>query len=364
MANAKAYRLLDGLRALSRARIAGCRRRRIAKTVQVQRQTDGSVGYSGILSCGSVWSCPVCATRVCVHRGEEVKRAVERWRDDPKNSVAMLTLTVRHAKGHKLSALRRGLARAWRKVWMGKAGQKRKQRWNVAHTIRALEVTHGANGWHPHLHIALFQTRETTAEQVDQLRELWTALVAKELGADCAPNWERGVDYRPLNVTDYLTKLGLEVSSVTKEGRGGSQTPWQIAHAAAAGDRRSVALWLEYSEAMRGARQLFWSKNARRFFGLVREDEDTSIAKDQPGYVLGEWSGESWDERCREDRFWVSRVVAAATSEFPCTRVSALPGVLPLDKTSVFWAPPEAMAWAAWPEAWALDVLACHSSST
>jgi hypothetical protein len=358
MATANAYRLLDGLRSQSRARIQGCRRRRIAKTVQVQHQQDGSIGYSGILSCGSVWSCPVCATRVCMHRAEEVKRAVERWKAaDEKHVVSMLTLTVRHARGHKLGALRRGLAKAWRKVWMGKSGAARKRRWGIAHSVRALEVTHSeANGWHPHLHIALFQTRTTTAEEVDEIRELWVRLVEKELGADHAPSWERGVDYRPLNVTDYLTKLGLEVSSVTKKGRGASRSPWQIAHAAADGDRRARALWHEYSEAMRGARQLFWSRNARRFFGLVREESEYEMAKDGPGYVLGEWDAPVWDDLCRRDPFWVSRVVAAATGELggAAAAVARLPGVRFLLTPGVS-GPPE--------YTWPLSPL-CHSAST
>lgn len=271
----------------------------------------------------------MCATRVCMHRGNEVKTAVERWRDlDPNNVVSLLTLTVRHARGHSLETLRRGLAQAWRKVWQGKAGAKRKKRFNVEHSIRALEVTHSeANGWHPHLHLALFQTKEATPEALDELRELWCNLVAKELGADCAPSWDRGVDLRPMNLEKYITKLGLEVSSVTKEGRNESQSPWEIAHEAAAGKPRAKVLWKQYSEAMRGARQLFWSRGARQFFGLKREESEYEMAKDEPGYVLGEWDAPTWDALCKADPFWVSRVVAAATASGPAGAVSQLPGV-------------------------------------
>jgi hypothetical protein len=221
---------------------------------------------------------------------------------------------------------------------MGKAGAARKRRWGIEHSIRALEVTHSeANGWHPHFHIALFQKGTTTAAEVDALRDLWAGLVEKELGSDNAPDWEHGVDYRPLNVTEYITKLGLEVSSVTKKGRGASRSPWQIAHAAGEGQPRSVQLWREYSEAMRGARQLFWSRNARRFFGLAREESEYEIAKDEPGYVLGEWDAADWDAQCKADPFWVSRVVAAATGELggAAAAVARLPGVRVLSTPGV-----------------------------
>lgn len=308
------------------------------------------------MTCGSVWTCPVCAANICARRAAEVKAAVERWNEaNETHRVAMLTLTVRHARGHDLERLRRGLARAWRKVWMGKAGQARRWRWGVSHQIRALEVTHGENGWHPHLHVALFQTRETTPEQVDAIRELWAKLVTKELGSDCAPSWERGVDYRALNTTNYLTKLGLEVASMTeKKGRGASRTPWQIAADAAAGDRRSIALWLEYTKAMKGARQLFWSQGARRFFGLVREESEHEMSQDGPGYVLGEWDGAVWDALCRADRFWVSKVAAAA-STFPgaAAAVGRLEGVRFLSSGAI--GPPL--------YTWPLSPV-CHSEST
>lgn len=273
----------------------------------------------------------MCASRVCVHRAEEVKKAVARWKDaDANNVVSLLTLTVRHARGHSLQAVRKGLARAWRRFFAGKGGADRKQRYGIEHSIRALEVTHSeANGWHPHFHIALFQTRTLTPTEVDEIRELWIKLVTQELGPDHSPDWDHGADYRPLNVTEYITKLGLEVASVTKKGRGASRSPWQIAQAAGDGDKRSVQLWREYSEAMRGARQLFWSRNARRFFGLAREESEYEMAKDEPGYVLGEWDAVEWDAQCKADPFWVSRVVAAATGELggAAAAVARLPGV-------------------------------------
>ncbi len=238
----------------------------------------------------------------------------------------MLTLTVRHAAGFELRKMRKGMSAAWRSLWQGRAGAARKRRWGIAHFVRSLEVTHGANGWHPHYHVALFQTREHTDGDVTELREAWAAAVDKKLGAQYAPSWERGVDVRPLNQADYLTKLGLEVASITtKEPRQpGSRSAWQIAQAAARGEADAVELWQEYTEAMRGARQLFWSQHARRALDLGAERTDTELAPDGVGYVIAEWDGREWDQEAYHPA-WLSRVQAAAV--LGDEHIKKLPGV-------------------------------------
>ncbi len=320
--------LLDGLRPHSRSRIAACRRKRVCASVQAQKTPEGHA-LSGVLSCGSVWGCPACAARICSHRGDEIKAAVERWREGTRaeqESIAkgessgiagrvlsMLTLTVRHERGFELRKMRKGMAAAWRSLWQGRAGVERKRAWGIKHSVRALEVTHGEHGWHPHYHIALFQNRTHTADDVAELTEAWANAVVKHLGGRYRPN-ARGVDVKPLNVTSYLTKLGLEVaSSAEKKGRNGSLSPWQIAQRAANGDARCVRLWREYAKAMKGARQLFWSRGARRALRLGVELSDREVAKDGEGCVLVQWAGCDWDAQCKADPFWVSRVQAAMT---------------------------------------------------
>jgi len=295
--------------------------------VQCTRQPDGSIGFNGVLSCGSLWACPCCAVRIYTARADEVKHACESWlAASADNVLSMLTLTVRHAAGFELRKMRKGMSAAWRSLWQGRAGQARKRRWALAHFVRSLEVTHGANGWHPHYHVALFQTREHTEGDVDELREAWAAAVAKHLGAHYAPSWERGIDVRPLSQADYLTKLGLEVASITtKEPRQpGSRSAWQIAQAAARGEVDAVALWREYTEAMRGARQLFWSHGARRALDIGPERTDAELAPDGWGYVIAEWDAREWDTEAR-DRFWLSRVQAAAA--LGDEQIKKLPGV-------------------------------------
>jgi len=183
------WHFLDGLRKHSAPRTAACRRRRISPTVQVQQRADGSRSVSGVLSCGSVWACPVCSQRICSHRADELQSAIRYWKTKP---ISMLTLTVRHGLGDNLKQIRAGLSRAWRRMLQGRRAKKWRALFHVKHNVRALEVTHGDNGFHPHLHILLFQDAEADATALDWIREEWSRAVERELGKEHAPDWTHG----------------------------------------------------------------------------------------------------------------------------------------------------------------------------
>lgn len=312
------WRLLDQLRPLSAPRTKACRRKRVSPTVQLVRMPDGSKRVSGVLSCGSVWACPVCSQRVCSHRADELKTCVREWQ---QGSVQMVTLTVRHALGNDLRKVRRGVAGAWRRVWQGRQAKLLRARFHLKHHVRALEVTHGENGWHPHLHVLLFCSEAPAPAALEYLRELWTAAVESELGREHAPDWSHGVVMTEGGAGRYLAKMGLEIAHHhTKTGRRSSRTPWEIALDAVSGDERSAGLWRGYCRDMKGARQLTWSRGMRRFFGLGLRDSDAAVvAADESspadGAVLAEWDGKSWDLCCRTEPLWVSRVCTAELFE-------------------------------------------------
>lgn len=310
------WRLLDQLRPMSAPRTRACRRKRVSATVQLLRMPDGSQRTSGVLSCGSVWACPVCSQRICSHRAEELKTCVREWK---AGTVLMLSLTVRHALGHNLRRVRKGVAGAWRRIWQGRKAAHLRAMFHVKHHVRALEVTHGENGWHPHLHVLMFCTAEAKPEALEYLREQWIAAVEAELGSEHAPDWSHGVVLTPGGAGGYLAKLGLEVTHHhTKSARRSSRTPWDIALDAVNGDEKSAALWRSYCRDMKGARQLTWSRGMRRFFGLGARDSDAAVVERDDragGSLLAEWEGLAWDRCCREEPLWVSRVCTSEVWE-------------------------------------------------
>jgi hypothetical protein len=302
------YELRDGLRSLGAPRVASCGRKRIALEVEVVRTTvmrdaGGTCQHAyfrGVQRCGSVWECPVCALRIRASRAGELKAAVEAWGPD---AVAMLSLTVRHGLGDDLRAVRQGVANSFRRLINGKPWKRFCSKFGLQHHVRSIEVTHGAHGWHPHLHVLFFLevklTEDEQAEASAWLQERWARCVRRALGGDFVPN-EHGVDLRESKRADYLAKFSLELTDPgTKRARGKNRTPLQIAASAATGKRQpDETLWVAYCSGMRGAKMLTWSRGLREAVDLDQEQSDQEVvdSKEQqpaePVAVIASWA---WD---------------------------------------------------------------------
>ena len=245
----------------------------------------------------------------------------------------LLTLTVRHRYGDELAALRQGVANAWTRFINGAPWKLFRERVGFVGFIRALEVTHGGNGWHPHLHVVLLvQDGAALAAELAWLSERWQACVVRELGAAAEPDAAHGVDLRPCYRADYLAKLGLEVTAPSgKGGRGGNRTPWQIAadlcalpHAHDARSAEEIAddraqdayLWTTWCEDMRGARMLTWSRGLRETAGLGKEvaDEDLVEGEGPNDRTVAMVPAAVWD-RVRKVSGLAAQVLAVAETE-------------------------------------------------
>lgn len=141
----------------------------------------------------------------------------------------------------------------------------------VSASIRAIEITHGENGWHPHVHFLLRTTEWTEADR-DALQARWEREVVRALGSECRPDDLHGLAWsEPFDAKDaasrprYLAKLGLEIVGIAKEGRRSSRSTWAVARDAADGDSRSVALWREFLKASRGRRMLEMDERAAEY---------------------------------------------------------------------------------------------------
>jgi len=240
----------------------------------------------GVETCGSVHSCPVCAGHIRTERARELARAVKVWTDDG-GTVGMLTLTVRHSWGDALRRLRSGLAAAWRRLWQGRAGQAGRALFDFY--VRAVDVTHGPNGWHPHLHVLIF-TRHLGAltGELETIRTRWADCVAASLGETARPRVDEvGVCWSPKCArAEYLLKLGLELNQITtKQGRPGHRNPWQIAQDTQSTEPaircQALQLWREWCGAMKGARHLTWSRGCRALARQGEQPEQLQLDFDQ-----------------------------------------------------------------------------------
>lgn len=228
----------------------------------------------GLCTCHSVHACPVCSARLRHVRTTDVDDVNRWWRDTEKGSVGMLTLTIRHAHCDSLQALRRGLAESWRALWQCRHGQALRKA--IDGYTRAVDVTYGPNGWHPHLHTLLYH-RGIDAQWITELSTLWCSVVRRIMGEEFVPRDDDvGVHWKADPPRGYyINKLGLEAASITtKEAAPGHSTVWDVARAAIAEHKRQDisrkwrGLWREWSEGMLGSRQLTWSRGFRKRAGL------------------------------------------------------------------------------------------------
>lgn len=224
------------------------------------RGTPGawSSRWVGVLTCGHIWTCPVCSERIKKERLAKLLTAV----GNGGGVWQMVSLTVRHRDGMPLRGLVQGLMRAWRRARQGGATQRVWTK-NVTASARALEITRGANGWHPHLHV-LLHTKGFSDDEKATLLDRWLLCVRRELGDACVPDalhairWSTPIDICRASDVDrarYVVKLGLELAG-DKDGRRGSSSVWDLAELAVSGDAQARGWWLEYARATKGRRAI------------------------------------------------------------------------------------------------------------
>lgn len=285
----------------------------ILSTVNVMLSTEHQAAhYKGLATCGSVWVCSVCAAKVSERRRAELNRAISAWRDQEGGSVLLLTLTFPHKANDPLKPMLEAFQNARQKLRADRAYKAFLQRLGVEGTIASLEVTHGENGWHPHVHILLFSDwsedeRAIALSENPELLEEYKSCVYRAWKRVCeraglpTPSEAHGVDIRDGSyAADYAAKWGM-ASELTKahlkRGRKGSRTPWDLLRSSLyEDDDQAGELFKDYAYAFRGRKQLHWSKGLRDKLGLGQEltDEEVSEQTLEPSTLLAQLSRDEW----------------------------------------------------------------------
>jgi len=245
--------------------------------------------YTGLMACGSIWNCPICAAKVSERRRTELQDAMsaaERlgWQ------AHFVTLTVPHGIGDDLKQIKLLQQKALSRMSSGKNSIKSQLLRNgiTQHGyVRAYEITHGQNGFHPHFHIILFTSGCSSA----QIQRLY------------APAWQKACisvglpkpsDKHGCTVQDgseaavYASKWGIE-DEMTKANQKQSKrkgiTPWGLLRAVLDENNPeyppeyAAKLFQVYSACMKGARQLHWSVGLRNALALAPELTDEQLAE-------------------------------------------------------------------------------------
>ncbi len=251
-------------------------------------------GVSGVYRCGSPWLCPTCSPAKAFERAGRVQRVASATYERG-GEVALVVLTASHGLGTKLAdgklivQTASGLARKGR-AWVDAC-----EEFRILGVVVGQEVTYSReNGFHFHQHLsvpvdgATEIERAAAGDDVALLKELVKAR-AQAAGNRVAELYKEQIRRLGGKVSDkhgchirvaedaedassYTAKgsMAWEVSGGHKtETKGDSSlTPWDIAEAAAAGDRFMYARWKEYEECMPGTRSCVISPRLARTLGL------------------------------------------------------------------------------------------------
>jgi len=319
-------------------RLVGCGRRRIEGGSPVRVRVMGAppvAHYANLQLCGSVHTCPVCAPKIRQGRAEEIEHALETLRRIPLvwghrvpgekgvrcdvserhtaqlGSAEFLTLTLPHHFGDSTAHLLETVALAFRRVIGGSGYTRDRVTYSIVGTIRALDITYGPNGAHPHLHaLIIFARALSDAERVALLASFyarWAATVEAAGYDRPAPGFCQMEPVRSAeDVGNYVSKMavvedaekkahrvGLEIarhdlkqgreSDSRGRGKENHRTPFQIlADFSQSGDMADSELFNEFESAIKGHQAITWSKGLKGTLG-VHEMTDEELAAEEIG---------------------------------------------------------------------------------
>jgi hypothetical protein len=255
--------------------------------------------YKGLERCASVWLCPLCSAKISERRRVELVSAIASAQMMGLQ-VFMMTLTIPHGIGDDVKLIKHKMLNAWRKMTTSRAGKDMRKLLNVQGTIRALEVTHGQNGFHPHFHVLIFTSSTSTPQTFQSaFYPLWLDACIKS-GLP-APSEARGLKVDDgSKAAHYASKWGLEdemTKGHTKTSKGEKgMTPWDFLRDILLTDsKRSEGLFRVYADTFKGSRQLYWSNGLKSKLAVsdITDDELVHIEQ-ETSYELAELTPDQW----------------------------------------------------------------------
>jgi len=257
--------------------------------VAVALDANNVAHVGGVARCASPWSCPLCAPTIREKRAADLDELL-RAHLAAGGGGEFVTVTMPHHAAMPLKATLGAVRKGWTAVVSGRLWSVLKADLGILGQVKAVEITHGENGWHPHVHVLVVTRRPLSPAESMRLRrhvyDRWCSSIERQGFAK--PSWEHGCDVRQVGLNGagetalgrYVCKVrdgwgvGLELArSDVKRGRKTSRTPWELLELAEGdGDADALALWHEYEHATRGVRALVWSPGLRGKLGAATEE--------------------------------------------------------------------------------------------
>ena len=283
------------------SRVARCLRvRRYDKLdIEVWKSKEHSSShFGGLQTCASVWTCSVCAAKISERRRMELLNAIAQHQKSG-GQVLLLTLTNPHTASDCLQATLKAQSLAMSRFNGNRSSRSLFEDLGCIGTVRAWEVTHGVNGWHPHFHILLFVS--AGPYRVDYRHSFYLAWAnACRLAGLSTPSETHGVSLDDgSRAAEYASKWGLDQEMtkghIKKANKGSTPFDFLRSYLRDGDDRLAAARFLEYAKAFKGRRQLVWSMGLKALFDLGDvTDEEIAGHLDDQALQLGKIELEDW----------------------------------------------------------------------
>jgi hypothetical protein len=281
------------------------------KTVGIQYIPKvGSSHYTHLLTCASVWVCPVCSSRIAEKRRDELARLIEKH-IAAGGSCYMNTYTIAHHRYDDLRELLRKFLAARSDMKGSRLGRKLKTTFQLVGSVSVLEVTWSyENGWHPHVHEIIFcEGKEMDVDVYEKMaRSAWEASAALH-GLKMNKHGFK-IDRTYGAVQDYILKFGCDPATERpwgvesemarghlKQGRTSEHyTPFALLAAIYDHDRDDLRpIFQEYAMCFKGRKQLNYSPGLKARYKEVEKDDDELLAEaEKEALTLVELDKESW----------------------------------------------------------------------
>lgn len=247
--------------------------------------------YVGVERCHSISACPCCSAAIRHQRALEIQEAIQKH-IAAGGGAYFATLTMPHHTGEKLAPMIKTASAAWRKItsytWWKQQGHA---------YIRALEITYGQNGWHPHYHLLILTNKpmsETETETFsERLHQEWARAVEKISGKKPLRQAQdfQVCDEKGEVLARYMSKVqekkwsaGTEMARFDlKKATHESINPFEFLDENNQLEvEKRTALWREYVAATYGARVITWSRGLKARYGIDEiSDEEAQERADE-----------------------------------------------------------------------------------
>lgn len=222
--------------------------------------------YSNLMKCGSVWVCPVCNYRIGSVRRIEIENIVDRAKSEGKK-IYHLTLTIRHSQFDDLEKQLKEMSGYFANISKKKTY---KELFKNTKYIRALEITHGSNGWHPHYHILLI-THSLDHDKLSKFTHEWNELTRST---------EENTKLRQCNsqedIEEYISKFEIK-QELTNSVNKTSQNYWGFL----CDPEGNEKLIKEYYKATKGMRSITFSRGLK-----IKKDEEIMELSDKAIHIF------------------------------------------------------------------------------